>query len=338
MASFKPARVPIWEKTKIEKRRGRLVKLAIFIVAALILTNLVIKLPGIYRDLNNPFPRFPDEKQKTSELDTSFRTNYLLISYEGNWLQDAAIASYEPEDGRLTLLLFNLPEDKKLRLAANKIFRGGGVEELAQYFGVSLGIVFDRYLAFESEDTYFTAEKALDTHKQLKSTSVVFKIFGLKQELDNVLKTNMSLSELLGLGWELRSTEFEEGDIVSLSSAGSTNLQSEEVASLVNSLFFDRRVIDEAAAVTIRNSSGVAGAGNTLAGILTNLGATVVVVETDGEVSEETLLVVRNKKPTVVKRMSYIFEFKRTASKGEEFSGDILIDLGKEAAGDLTLP
>ncbi len=338
MDAIKPVRIPIWERRRKEKRRNRLIRLVILVLVTLVLVNLVLKLPSIYRNLNSPFPRLPNGEKQVSELDTSFRTNYLLISYKENWLQDVAIASYEPVDKRLTLLLLELPKNKKLRLSTNKSFKGGEINALSQQISSQLGVVLDRYLAFENAGLNFTAQGLLDTYKQLKSVGFFFRIFSVKNDMNKALKTNFATGELISMFWKVRSAKFEEKDAISLAALGVSNLQSEEAGELIKNLFFDRDIIDEGANISIRNSSGVLGLGSTLASYLENLGASVVVVEAGEEVSQENFLIVRNKKPRVEKRISSAFSFKKEAAGEEEFSGDILIILGKKAAGELTLP
>lgn len=338
MNAIKPARTPIWERRRKEKRRNRLIRLVILVLITLVLVNLILKLPGIYRNLNSPFPRFPNDERQVSELDTSFRTNYLLISYKENWLQDAAIASYEPVDKRLTLLLLELPKNKKFRLATNKSFKGGGINVLSQQISNQLGVVLDRYLAFENAGLNFNTQGSLDSYKQLKSAGFFFRILSVKNDMNKALKTNLATGELINMFWKVRGAKFEEKDAASLATLGASNLQSEETGEVIKNLFFDRDIIDEGASISIRNSSGVLGLGSTLASYLENLGASVVVVETGKEVSQENFLIVRNKKPRVEKRIGAAFSSKKEAAGEEEFSGDILIILGEKAAGELTLP
>jgi hypothetical protein len=338
MNAIKPARTPIWEKRKIDKRRNRLIRLILLFVIALVLVNLILKLPGIYQSLNSPFPRFPNDEGTTSELDTSFRTNYLLVSYKGSWLQDAAIASYEPVDKRLTLLLLELPKSKKLRLSTNKSFGSGGIDALSRQMSNQLGVILDRYLAFETAGVNFTAQDSLDAYKQLKSIGFFFNIFSIKNNMNKILKTNLTTGELINMLWKVRGAKFEEKDVASPTTLGVSNLQSEGAAEILKSLFFDRSIIDEGASVSIRNSSGVAGLGSRLAFYLDNLGASVVVVETGEEVTQDNFLAVRNEKLRTEKRIGSVFTYEKKDAIEEEFSGDILIILGEGSAEELTLP
>ena len=169
MNVVRPAKIPVWEKAKREKKRNRLVRFLVLLVLSLVFINLAIKLPGIYKQLNNPLPRFPGENKKTRPLSTSFRINLLLISYKSNRLVDAAVASFEPSDKKVTLLLFDLPNNKNVRFLTNRAFREDGVGAVSRYVGLNLGVILDRYLAFDDEDTYFTGQNTLSTYKQIKS-------------------------------------------------------------------------------------------------------------------------------------------------------------------------
>jgi hypothetical protein len=335
MSSIKPTRVPVWEKRRKEKKKSRLIRFVILVVIAFFLINIIIKIPGLYRDFNQPFPRFSGENEKTQNLDSSFRTNYLLVSYSGGWLQDAAIVSHEPEDRRLSLLLLRLHKNKKLRLSTNKSFRNGGIGSLSKQISIELGVIFDRYIAFEKKNMYFTAENASSTYEQIKSLGIFFKAFSLKKDLNKYLKTNFTTSELVSFLWDLRSAKFEDKDTTSLSDFGLPNLQSEEGSGVLSNLFFDRSIIEEGASVNIRNSSGVVGLGSRLSLYIENLGASVVVVETGEETTQESSIVAVNRKSRMEKRIGSLISLK-SGGEDEEFSGDVLFILGKQAADELT--
>ena len=117
-----------------------------------------------------------------------------------------------------------------------------------------------------------------------------------------------------------------------------SSLQSEELATLVNNSFFDKNIVEESASITIRNSSGVSGAAGYLAAILTTLGASVIEIETGEQTQERSLLIVKNSKPKLEKRLSSLVKLDKKSKSEEDFAGDVLIDLGKNAAGELTLP
>ena len=330
MKQAKPIRTPLWEKTKQEKRKTRLIRLVILAIFAIIIVNLAIKLPGIYRDLNNPFPRFPGETQKTSDLDFSFRTNVLLVSYEKNRLVDLGIATYEPVDKKTTVILIDLPSNKPIRLTTNKIFRSGGIDYLSAYISNSTGVILDRYIAISDPSVYFTPENVQKIHSDLNNFLAVFQFFTFKAHLNKVLKTDLTTPKLINLAMKFRNSRFEKKDAISLEDQG--------IQDLANNLFLDRKIVEEGAAVTIRNSSEQPMIGRVLENYLNNLGVTVVSVES-GDASEKSILIVKNKKPQIEKRLESIIKVqKRGLGKDDAFSGDLLIIIGKEAASKLTLP
>ena len=338
MNVVRPAKIPVWEKSKREKRKNRLVRLLVLLIFALVLINFAIKLPGIYKQINNPLPSFSGKDERTQPLDTSSRTNLLLISYESNRLVDAAVASFEPSDKKVTLLLFDLPNNKNIRLPANRAFREDGLRAISKYVSLNLGIILDRYLALENEDAYFTPESTRSVYKQIGSVSVPLKILSIRGKLGEGLKTNFSSRELLSLFWRLRGSELDEKDIISFSDLKVDSLQSEELATLVSNSFFDKNIVEESASITIRNSSGVSGAAGYLTAILTTLGASVIEIETGEQTQERSLLIVKNSKPKLEKRLSSLVKLDKKSKSEEDFAGDVLIDLGKNAAGELTLP
>jgi hypothetical protein len=332
---------PIWEKAKKEKRRGRLIKIGLLFLLLIIAVNLLIRGPAIFKELRRPFDKLQNDNIRSVDIDFSFRANVLIITYSEHWgLTDIAIISYEPGDKRQSALLFNLEGEanKPLRRAAQKIFREEGIGGLQRFISNSLGVPIDRYGAFAGEDLTFSTKQLLEVKKELESPAVFLKIFPTKQKLSKVLKTNVTSGDFWNIFWKARGAKFEEKDAIYLKESKEGNLQSGEVTSQTNNLFLDRKVLEEGAALTIRNSSGKGGLGSTLEHYLTNLGATVVAVEAGEETQVKTLLVVRNSKPEVEKRLQSIINFKEKEAKAEEFSGDILIILGEDAMQELTLP
>lgn len=339
MNVVKPTKLPIWERTKKEKRRERLIKFIVGAILLVIIVNLVIKLPGIYRELNTPFPRLQGDIDRKEELDTSFRTNILLISHEDKRVVDLAIVSYEPVDKRLTALLFNLPEFKNMRLTINKAFRNSGEAGLQNLLSVSLAVPIDRYLAFEDPDLTFMAEDLENAAKEIKSAGAIFQAFSAKRNLNNILRTNFTTSELLKIGWMLRDTRYEEKDNFQLSEKDVKDLRTEEIGSLINNLLFDRKILDEGASMSIVNSSESAGVGSVLASYIRNLGGSVIDVESGDEIESDSSIVVKNEKSEITKRLKSIIGFKKKkATEKEEFSGDLLFIIGKDAADELTFP
>lgn len=337
---MKPARkLPIWEQTKKEKRKSRLTRLVFLLIFFVILINLAIRLPALYRELSHPFERFPGEREKLVDLDTAFRTNLLFASYKKDGrIVDLAIASYEPVDKRLTALFFSLPENAQLRVAASAAFEKEGVVGLQRFVSTQIAVPLDRYLAFESSNLTFTTENMLLSYKEIKSAGLFFKALSFKRSLNKTLKTNLTSPEILNLIWRIRGAKFEEKDMLYLNKIGSGDLASKETTGELSNLFVDRKISDEGAAVTVRNSSGKAGLGTVLANYLGNLGVTIVAVETGEESSQKNFLIEKNSKPQLEKRLASIISFEKKKAEKEDFSGNVLIIVGEEATGMLTLP
>jgi len=332
-------KLPIWEKAKKEKRKNRIIRIAFLLIVLIILVNVAIRVPTIYHVLSHPFERLPNDKEKLADLDTSFRTNLLLASYEKErGLGDLAIASYEPADRRLTVLFFDLSENRKLQMMANHVFEKEGVVGLQRFISMQTAVPVDRYLAFESSDLTFTTESMLNSYKEIKSANFFLKVLSFKRSLNKTLKTNLTSAEILNLIWRIRGAKFEEKDQLYLNKIGSGDLASRETTEELSNLFVDRKISDEGAAVTVRNSSGKAGLGTVLARYLGNLGVTIVAVETGEESSQKNFLLEKNSKPQLEKRLASIISFNKKKAEKEDFSGDILIIVGEEAIRMLTLP
>lgn len=337
MNAVKPAKLPIWERTKNEKKKNRRIKFFIGVVLTIIIVNFAFKLPGIYTEFNTPFPQLENGAEKITKLDTTFRTNILLISHEKDRVVDLAIVSYEPVDRRLTAVLFSLSEYKNIRRISNKEFRNGGEDALQNHLMVALGIPIDRYLAFEDPDLKFTGNILEESLKKIKSSTVFFKVFSIKKDLNNSLKTNFSTGELLKFGWILRSAKFDEKDSVALIEENMKDLRGEKVSNLINNLFFDRKILEEGASITIINATDTPGVGSALASFVVNFGGTVVSVETAQKTEEKSTLEIKHEKNEITKRLKSIITLKGKKSE-RDFSGDLKITIGSDEAKELTLP
>ncbi|MEX0621531.1 MAG: LytR C-terminal domain-containing protein [Candidatus Woykebacteria bacterium] len=340
MNTVRAARTPIWEKQKSKKKRARIIRLAIFIVILFVLVNLVIKLPGVYKDLNTPFPQLPRTEERNFSVDVSFRTNILLVSFEDeNRLVDTAIATYEPVDKKLSVVFFDLGELKKLRIKTNNVFRNQGIDGLEQFVTSGLGVPIDGYLAFEDPTLRFDSKNTAAAVESMKSVVAPFKLISAKGDLNNTLKTDLTSGQLLKLVFVVRGANYSEDNNFSLTDRDTGNLQTEKIDDLIAGLFFDQKVLQEGAAITIVNASQVIGVGSTLGRYLTNLGANVVGIEAQESVSKETRLIVQNEKPEVTKRLESILKFKKERARDEDqFPGDIQIIIGRDEAEKLTLP
>lgn len=332
------ARLPIWEKAKKERRKNRFIRLFILLLLILVVVNLSLRLPAIIKNIKDPFDRFPGEDLKTAKLDYSFRLNILLISYKSNNLEEAAIATYDPADKRLKIVSFDLKNNPKLKNKINTLFIEGGVGELQKYISGALAVPIDRYAAFENKEVNFNYEEIAKIKKSLNSPLFIFKLPGSWGVLKKILKTNLSLPEIWSLFLKVKSANFENSDFVSLEKVTEYDLQSEEVASFLGNLFLDKEILEEGASLSIQNSSGEAGLGAILANYLTHIGANVVFREATNEVEKKSVLIVKNSKSKVEKRLQTIITFQKKGLKKEDFPGDILIILGEEAIEELTLP
>ncbi len=337
MNAVKPVKSPIWERTKNEKKKGRRIKFFIGVVLTIIIINFAFKLPGLYTEVNTPFPELERDTDKITKLDTSFRTNILLISHEKDRVIDLTVVSYEPVDKRLSAILFNLSDYKNIRRLTNEAFRNGGEAALQRHLMVSLGIPIDRYLAFEDPGLKFTRNVIDKSVREIKSNILFFRILSIKRSFNSILKTNFSSGELIRLGWTLRSAKFEEKDSVPLTDQNIKDLRVESVSDLTSNLFIDRKILDEGASVTIINASSTPGLGSTLAIFITNLGGTVVTVESAESTQEKSTLEAKNKRGEILTRLKSIITLEEK-KVGDKFSGDLRIVIGEDGAEELTLP
>jgi hypothetical protein len=329
---------PVWKRVKNEKRKGRLLKLFFILVFVLIVGNFLFRLPTILKFFNQPFEAYAGEKIGTTGLDTSFRTNVLLISHDSTNLVDAAVASYEPVDQRLTIITLDLKNNQLLKAKLETLFRTGGVADLQKFVSGFLAVPIDRYMVFQSGDLTFSYDNVSKFKKQMESPLFIFETPFLYGDLKKNLKADLTLKDSWVIVQKTKSAKFESKDEVFLSNLTSLDPQNEQVSFLVGNLFLDKAILDEAPSITVQNSSGEAGLASVLANYLSRLGASVVSKESGDETQEENVLIIKNSKPKTEKRLEAIIDFQKKGAKKEDFPGDMLIILGKKASKELTLP
>lgn len=327
-------RIPVWERVKRKKRRDRLIRLILIVLLLFAAVNLAIRVPALIKDFNQPFERLPGDKGFTRKLDLSFRSNFLLTSFnEKNKLSDLAVVSYEPVDEKITILHLDFENNFALQRAARGILKDNGIKGLTKYVSIGLAIPIDRY--FSVNNSMITNQNLLNVKREIESLSAFLKTFSIKGTLEkNGFKTNASMKEIVDLFWKIRSSSFDENDLTSLEKIKS--LSSNEALSLTENLFLDRKILDEAASVAVLNSSGEIGLEGVLVNYLTNIGVSVVEIGSSDEVVEKSFLVKNKERPAIEERLKTIFGFKEEKD-GIEFSGDVLIVIGKDSVGDLTL-
>lgn len=338
MTSFKPTKLPIWEKTKQEKRKKKIITYVVLTVFLIMAVNIGIKLPGIYKDLNTPFQNIQKDKTYLESLNTEYRTNILLVSYKDKILTDLAVVSYEPGDKKLSALFFNLPKYKNLSVLLNRSFRSSGVEGLEKRIKLELGLPIDRYLAIDGGGSEFSYEVVAKVINEIKNPRVFWDVLTMKGRLNNFVRSNLSTGEMFKIGFIIRGGEYEEANNYTFGEKDVKNLTDPVITELVRTKFFDRKILQEGAAVTIQNSSGETGVGVNLANFIAGLGATIVTIESSEEIVEQGSVIIKKEKPEFLGRLKSLYRFKEEKAKSEaDFSGDVLIIIGKKEAPGLTL-
>jgi len=284
MTNFKPAKLPIWEKTKQEKRKKKIITYVVLIVVLIMAVNIGIKLPGIYKDLNTPFQNMQKDKTYLESLNTEYRTNILLVSFKAKILTDLAVVSYEPGDKKLSALFFNLPKYKNLGVLLNRSFRSSGVEGVEKRIELELGLPIDRYLAIDGGEAEFNYDTTAKVINEIKSVGVFWDVLTIKGKLNSFVRSNLSTGEMFRIGFIIRGAEYREADNHKLAEKDIKSLRDSAATELISTRFFDRKILQEGAAVTIRNGSGEAGVGVNLANFIAGLGATIVTIESSEKV------------------------------------------------------
>ena len=329
-------RVPLWEKTKREKRQSRLLRTVLWLLFLFLVVNLGIKAVGIFKSLSEPLSPYPGDSAKKTVLDLSFRTNILVFSYRPQqYLVDAAIVSFEPKDKIITSLQLDLPKNPNLSKIIQPVFKEGSVGALKKYLGVSLGVGLYRYVAIEeASDGAITHAKISSLKEKLANPVSLFSILFNQSALKSYFKTNITNAEGWSFFWRLRDAEYDESSSYLVKGY---DLLSEDNASDLKNFFLDRKVVNEGSSISILNASGQPGLAQTFARYLENLGVSVVSLESSEKEEKASFILVNRDKPDTEKRLSQILDLGKKAEKDTSFVGDILVILGTDAIDKLTL-
>jgi hypothetical protein len=329
-------RVSAWEKTRQKKRKNRILKVIFLILALFIITNLAIKVPNLIKSFNQPFDKLSGDDHTEKDLNLSFRSNFLFISVsEEERILDTALLSYEPGEKRLTFVHLDLKRNRVLGRELKNLYKDKGIETLKKYVSRGLAIPVDRYIAVEDRD--LSPEYISYIKRGAEDITFFVKVFSAEGIFGSDLKTDLARMEFINFLWKIRDSSFEEGDNISLENLKIRTLPNQQLTTLMEDRFLESKILEEGASVTVVNSSGEQGLAGVLTNYLTNLGASVVEMESSEEIVEESFLVIKNSKKSLENRLSYIFDFERKNKSEVDFAGDILIVLGKDAVEDLTL-
>lgn len=99
---------------------------------------------------------------------------------------------------------------------------------------------------------------------------------------------------------------------------------------IATELFWDDTIANEKQSIQVINASGVSGAGNDFARILSNMGGTVISVTTGKKEIQKTTIQYYRQPSYTVEKIEKILKKKATVSKKRRIS-DIIITIGKDA-------
>lgn len=173
----------------------------------------------------------------------------------------------------------------------------------------SLSIPVDSYV--KSESFYFESPK-------LYFAKMLFS----KRNLE----TDLSMVDLLKLSVYSFGTPNEK-----VREEASSIKESEQLSVLISSLFIDEAISSEKASIQITNATEVSGLGNKIAKYLTNMGGSVVLVNSSKETLGKSKIIYRQDSYTV-RKISQILEIPAEKKEMNSIS-DIIIIIGKDKEG-----
>lgn len=103
-----------------------------------------------------------------------------------------------------------------------------------------------------------------------------------------------------------------------------------EVDKIVGSLFNDESIVKDGKTLEIINATGIAGLGNRVARLITNIGGNVVIVKTADSLETESSISYFSKKTYTVQRLSEILRIKAIKKENKTIA-DITIVIGQDS-------
>ncbi|MBI2028769.1 MAG: LytR C-terminal domain-containing protein [Candidatus Levybacteria bacterium] len=165
----------------------------------------------------------------------------------------------------------------------------------------------------------FVLEKSLEIDQKLDSIL-------LKMILNySKLQTNLTILDILKLfafAKQLPESGIYERTI-------SQDLSKDRVDNIVGELFKDELIAKDRKTIQIINATDVAGLGNRLARLITNMGGDVILVATGNDLKRSSIISYVDEKGYTVERLSKILNFK-TAKISDGTIADITIMIGED--------
>lgn len=168
----------------------------------------------------------------------------------------------------------------------------------------------------------FIESNSLELDQQLNSLFVKT-IFGY-----NRLKTNLTIIDLLRIAMFVRTVPQSSIDVKTVGDVDSALELDEIVGRSVSDYFIEK----DDQTIQIINGTEVAGLGNRLARLITNMGGDVIIVATDNSTKKKSLISYTDKKTYTVERLQKVLGYEAIRDASNAIS-DITIIIGEDKIG-----
>lgn len=328
------------QKERKTKNAKKLTRFLILAVLAFLVLFVIIKIPGFYQKISQPFKNIPNNITQNNNIDLKYRTNILLLSTVNENLTDVALASLSPTDKKLFLLKL----DKAMRvesekgnytladLYSRKTENQKTLDFLIAQISKELGYPVDGYFLV-TEKNWISKQNLEKISADLYSFSFFLNLAKNKSYLDRNLYTNLSLKEFYQTTSAVKKLKPERINFIDLSKNLNQEgyLDEELFRSRFGVILEDPIIANEDLTISIVNSSGVEGTGLVLKKIITNLGGNVINLSS-GQKQDNTTLVTTEKGSKTADRIKSILKTEIKDSKKKGNNSDIFITIGEDFA------
>lgn len=274
-----PNRSAGWKKRQVQAKWQNLIAIFITVVLLLAVFNGVLRGFSLERSLG-----------KSSWT----RGSSLLIAVNSS---AGSLLVYQDNPKRLALLTFDEEDyfatgdaDAPIEKLA-KVFE---LNDVSDKLSGAVHLPVGHFLIFDARPVA-SAENFKDYFKNFAAITTPFQIL-LNFQNNNTMRTNLTRGDLFRLWWGLKSIRQEAliledlGDLTSetilVNNQKIEVIDAQAVAKVVGKYLENEKVSDESFSITIKNASGVNGAGQLASDLITAAGVHVVKVETDPETSD----------------------------------------------------
>jgi len=297
------------------RKRNKFIKLFLIIVLFFLFLNLGFQIPKFVKVINSPFKSFPASTSNKNRVDMDFRTNILLASInDKNELVSLNIISFDPVENKF--LFIAVPTEK-----FRDKFSSNNLDPLVNSVKRTLYVPVDGYFIFDTGNV-INEELVAKARDELFSFRFLTNLIVNKEFADSHIRTNLRLSQFFKVAWRFKKARDDKIDFMTLRDLTSFSIEK------VGEALVDSKILSENTSVEIKTTSSSLKAGWELKQIINNLGASVILTNSNEEVDKTTIYVLDEKQNTL-RRLKSVVNGEVLEAKDVSSVADIVVVLGK---------